>query len=229
MVGGPEQVAADPEEILHDAVHRREPLELPGGLEAAHLPFALSCRFVRDLGSVVGVRVRALDDRGHHRAAGGSKAGQLVGDQPSRGTALPLQQRAEEADGRAAIPPRLDEDVDHVAVFVHGPPQVLLPAPNPDEHLVQIPGVTLAAAPGPQAPGVVEPEGRAPLPDRLVGDGDSALGQQILDVAEAETEPVVQPHRVTDDVRLEAVFSVARHASLCQIRAEVDRIRRGLQ
>jgi len=99
MVGGPEQMAADPEEVLCDAVHRREPLELPGGLEAAHLPFALSCRFVRDLGSVVGVRVRELDDRGHHRAAGGSIAGQLVGDQPSRGTALPLQQRAEEADG----------------------------------------------------------------------------------------------------------------------------------
>ncbi len=56
MVGGPEQMAADPKEILHDAVDRREALELPRGLEAAHLPFALSRRFVRDLGSVVGVR-----------------------------------------------------------------------------------------------------------------------------------------------------------------------------
>jgi hypothetical protein len=34
----------------------------------------LSRRFVRDLGSVVGVRVRAVDDRGHHRAAGSSFA-----------------------------------------------------------------------------------------------------------------------------------------------------------
>jgi len=98
MVGGPEQMAADPEEVLHDAAHRREALELPRGLEVAHLPFALSRRFVRDLGSVVGVRVRAMDDRGHHRAAGGSVAGQLVGDQPSRGKVLPLQQLAEEPD-----------------------------------------------------------------------------------------------------------------------------------
>ena len=212
IVGGPEQMAADPEEILHDAVDRREALELPRGREAAHLPFALLRRFVRDLSSVVGVRVRAMDDRGHHRAAGGSIAGQLVGDQPSRGTALPLQQLAEEADRRSAIPPGLDEDVDHVAVLVHGSPQVLLLAPKPDEHLVQMPGVTLAAAPGPQAPAVFEPERRTPLPDRLVGDGDPALGQQILDVAETEAEPVVQPDRVTDDVRRESVSSLARHA-----------------
>ena len=142
MVGGPEQMADDPEEILDDAVDRREALELPRRLEASHLPFALSRRFVRDLGSVVGVRVRAMDDRRHHRAAGGPIAGQFVGDQPSRGTALPLQQPAEKADRRAAIPPGLDEDVDHVAVLVHGPPQVLLPASKPDEHLVQMPGVT---------------------------------------------------------------------------------------
>ena len=64
IMGGPEQMVADPEEILHDAVDRREALELPRGLEAAHLPFALSRRFVRDLGSVVGVPVRAMDDRG---------------------------------------------------------------------------------------------------------------------------------------------------------------------
>ena len=97
MVGGPEQMADDPEEILDDAVDRREALELPRRLEASHLPFALSRRFVRDLGSVVGVRVRAMDDRRHHRAAGGPIAGQFVGDQPSRGTALPLQQPAENA------------------------------------------------------------------------------------------------------------------------------------
>ena len=72
MVGGPEQMAADPEEVLHDAVHRREPLELPGGLEAAHLPFALSCRFVRDLGSVVGVLLGPMHDRRHHGAPGGA-------------------------------------------------------------------------------------------------------------------------------------------------------------
>ena len=90
VVSGSQQVTADAEQVLDRAVDGREALELPCGLEAAHLPFALSRRFVRDLGSAVGVRVRAVDDRGHHRAAGGSIAGQLVRDQPSRSTALSL-------------------------------------------------------------------------------------------------------------------------------------------
>lgn len=71
---GSQRVTADAEQVLDRAVDGREALELPCGVEAAHLPFALSRRFVRDFGSVVGVRVRAVDDRGHHRAAGSSFA-----------------------------------------------------------------------------------------------------------------------------------------------------------
>jgi len=40
----PQQMSADPEEILHHAMDRREALEMPGRLEAAHLPFALAGR-----------------------------------------------------------------------------------------------------------------------------------------------------------------------------------------
>jgi hypothetical protein len=40
-------------------------------------------------------------------------------------------------------------------------------------------------------------------PDRLVRDIQPALGQQIFDIAEAEGEVKVQPHRVPDDVRRE--------------------------
>ena len=44
MVSGPQPMPADAEEILDDAVHRHEPLEVGDGLEAAHLPFPLSRR-----------------------------------------------------------------------------------------------------------------------------------------------------------------------------------------
>ena len=54
-MGGSQRVTADAEQVLDRAVDGREALELPCGVEAAHLPFALSRRFVRDLGSVVGV------------------------------------------------------------------------------------------------------------------------------------------------------------------------------
>ncbi len=44
-MSGPQQMAPDPEEILHNAVDRGEPLEMPDRLEAAHLAFTLSGAF----------------------------------------------------------------------------------------------------------------------------------------------------------------------------------------
>jgi hypothetical protein len=43
-----------------------------------------------------------------------------------------------------------------------------------------------------------------PLPHRLVGDDDPALGHHLLYLAEAEREPVIQPHAMADDRRREA-------------------------
>ena len=90
-MNGPQQVAADPEEVLYDAVDRCEPLQMAGRLEAAHLALALSDRLVRDFGAVVCILIRAVDHRRHHRAARRPVTAQLVGDQPPRDTALAFQ------------------------------------------------------------------------------------------------------------------------------------------
>jgi hypothetical protein len=47
----------------------------------------------------------------------------------------------EEACGGTPIAPGLVEDVDHVAVLVHGPPEILLAPVDVDEQFVQIPGI----------------------------------------------------------------------------------------
>ena len=157
----PEQVAADPEEILDDAVHRGKPLQMGGRIEPAHLSLALPSRLVGDFGAVVPVLVRAVNHRRHHGAERRRVAAQLVRDQPPRFPALAFQQLTEEPLRRAAIASRLDEDVDYVPVLVDGPPQVLLPALNPHEQLTKIPRVTLPATPAPQPSSVLEPEGQA--------------------------------------------------------------------
>ena len=72
-----------------------------------------------------------------------------------------------------------------------------------------MPGVTQTAPPGPQALGVLEPEGQAPLPDRFVRDGNPALREEILDVPKTEAESVVQPHGVGDDLGWKTVSAVA--------------------
>ena len=58
-------------------------------------------------------------------------------------------------------------------------------------------------------PGILGAELPAPVVDALVGDGDSALRQEIIDVSEAQAEPVVQPDGVADDLGWEPVAAVA--------------------
>ena len=145
----------------------------------------------------------------HDRAVGRRVAAELVGNQASWSAPLSLQQLPEEPGGRAPIASRLDEDVNHVAVLVHGAPQILPSALDRHEQLIQIPGVAHSPASAPQPPRVVGSEGLAPLPDRLAVDGDPAFGEKILDIAKAEPKAMVEPDRVTDDLGREAVAVVA--------------------
>ena len=61
---------------------------------------------------------------------------ELVRDQAAPGAALAFQQRSEESSGGVSIASRLHEDGNHVAVLVHGAPEILSPALNGDEELV---------------------------------------------------------------------------------------------
>ena len=56
------------------------------------------------------------------------------------------------------------------------------------------------------------PEPQAPGTDALITDDDAALGQDGLDVAQAQAEAVVEPHGVGDDFGRKAEAAVrVRH------------------
>ncbi len=95
---------------------------------------------------------------------------------------MAFQQLPEEPHRGATISPRLHEDVEHVAILVHRPPEILPAAIERDEEFVKMPRVTLLPPPAPQRASVGRPERQAPLTDRLVGDGDAPLGQQVFDM-----------------------------------------------
>ena len=59
MVSRPQEVSTDSEEMLHDPVNRREPLELSGRRETPHLALPLTRRLVGDFGSIVRVLISA--------------------------------------------------------------------------------------------------------------------------------------------------------------------------
>ena len=122
VVSRPEQVAADPEEILDDAVHRCKTLQMGSRLEPAHLAFPLAGRLMRDFRAIVFTLPGTVDRGQHHGTVRGRVTAQLVRDQPARLAALSFQQLAEEPLGRPLIAPRLHEDVKDVAVFVDSTP-----------------------------------------------------------------------------------------------------------
>ena len=136
-------------------------------------------------------------------------ASELVGDQPSRFAPLSLQQLPEESLGSAGVSSTLDQDIDHVAVLINGAPQVVSLALDADEDLVQEPDVSESTLPPVKPPSVVQAELPTPESDRLVRDGDTSLRQEILDVAEAQAEAVIEPHGVADDLDWETVSAIA--------------------
>ena len=64
IVSGPHQVTSDPKEIIDGCMDGEKLLNLPQGLEAAHVTFALSRGLMGDFGTVVGVLLGAVLDRG---------------------------------------------------------------------------------------------------------------------------------------------------------------------
>ena len=80
----------------------------------------------------------------------------------------------------------MDKQVEDLAFGVDGAPQIHLPAADPDEHLVEVPAPVRDWTPRPQPACDQRAEDQHPAPDRLVGDLDTALGQEFLDISVAE-------------------------------------------
>jgi hypothetical protein len=105
---------------------------------------------------------------------------------------------------------RLDQDVDHVAVLIHGTPQILLLAVDSNEDLVQVPNIAEAVLTPLQFSGVVRTELPTPESNRFIGDDDSPFGEEILDIPEAQAETMIYPHGVADDFWRKTMTVIAR-------------------
>ena len=122
----------------------------------------------------------------------------------------------EEPLGRRRIAPALDQDVEDISVLVDRTPQIVLLAANADEHLVHVPLVA-GLWPSPlQHIGEDLAEAQTPLADALVADDDPARRQDQLNITQAQTEAVIQPHGMLDNLGREAKATIrvrrGRHA-----------------
>ena len=182
-------------------------------LEALHLPLPSSRRLVRVFRSVVEALVPAVLDTGHQLLLRGAVAAELVGDHHTRRPALPLQQLAQQALGGPLVAPALDQHIQHQPVLIHGTPQPVLHPGDLDGDLVEVPLVTSTGQPPPDPVGELLAEPERPLPHGLVAHDDAAGGQHLLDHAQAEWEPEVQPDGVADHLGRKPIPGIKRPAA----------------
>jgi hypothetical protein len=83
--------------------------------------------------------------------------------------------------------------------LIHGTPEILLLAVDSNEDFVQVPNIAEAALTPLQFSSIVRTELLTPDSDRFIRDDDSAFGEKILDISEAQAETMVNPDGIADD------------------------------
>lgn len=186
-----------------------KPLRLSRGGEPSHRPFSLARRFVRDFGSVVRIDVVEVLHCGHDRTMSRIIASKFVGDEPARFPALTFEQAAEKAFSRPLIATTLHENINNIAVLIHGTPQILALSLNGDKDFVDMPCIAQVSMPFFEFSSIGRPKLLTPLPNRFIRDGDPTFGEEFFDFTKAETKPMVEPHGVADNFRGKSMTLVA--------------------
>ena len=127
-------------------------------------------------------------------------ASQPVGNQLPRWPLLLLQNFAKEALSGSLVSVARDQDIEDIAILVHRSPKITACATDRDEQLVSVPDVTETTLSPPQGSGIRRSKLPAPGSNGFVGHGDAALGKKVLDIAKAQSEPMVQSNSMADNL-----------------------------
>jgi hypothetical protein len=171
---------------------------------------------VRHLGAIAEISALAVLDARQDLALCGGVALELVCHDHTRNVSQAPQQLAEEPPGRRGAAPALDQDVEDISVLVDRAPKIVLLAADADEHLVDVPLVARLWPAPLQHVGEDPAEAQAPLADALVADHDPTLGQDQLNITQAQTEAVKEPQGMLDDLGREAEATIWFETSSCR-------------
>ncbi len=132
-------------------------------------------------------------------ALGRPVALELVGHEDSGDVAQSLEQFAEEALGSFPILTGLQQNIERVAILIHGPPKIVVLAVLGQDDFVQVPLVPAVWLPAKKSIGIGLAELERPMADGFMADNDPAIRQDFFHVPEAQRKPEVQPYGVADD------------------------------
>ena len=119
-----------------------------------------------------------------------------------------FQHLAKEALSGSLVSATCDQDIEDIAILVNGSPKIMMFAANRDEHFIHVPDVAEPTLSSPQSRSIRWSKLPAPGSNGFVGHGDATLGEKVLDIAKAQSEPMVQPDGMADDLGCKAVASI---------------------
>jgi hypothetical protein len=166
---------------------------------------------MRSLSSVVQAFVAPVVRVREHTFDGRHVTSQLVSDDHSRlNSVLRIYHAMQEALRSVLVASTLNQDVQHRPILIQGAPQPVPAFVHRERHLVQVPTSRRVAGGADAAPRPQRTELAAPESDGLLADMDAPLSEELLDIAVAEGEAVVQPDRASDDLGWKSVASERR-------------------
>ena len=196
------------EGVCYGSVQGKEALGGARRLETLHLALASSDRLMRVLGPIVGPQTLLMAAVEAKRSASAAVRCKLVRDHDLWSKTLFPDQLAHQPESGLRVASALHQHFEDLAFVVHRPPEPEPLSSDPDHHLVQVPRRARPLPPPSELTGKDRPELEHPSPDRLVRHIEPALGEQVLDVAEAQREPEIQLDGLPDDLGRETVTMV---------------------
>ena len=98
----------------------------------------------------------------------------------------------------------LDQDIEHIAILVYGPPEIVRFPVGFQVHFIQMPVVTALRPATTQFIGIRLPTFQTPWSHGFIAHDDRALDQKLLTIVKIEREAERQLNRMVDDFRWEA-------------------------
>src|SRR6266851_2695582 len=126
-----------------------------------------------------------------------------------------FEELTEEPFRRFFVPSALHKNVEHVAILVHGPPEVVRFSVDLQVHFIQVPFVTAARTATTQLIRIGLSKGETPPPHCFICYDDPTLRQKFFHIAKTEGKAKIQPDCVTDNFRWETVAFVIGNSDVC--------------
>ena len=102
----------------------------------------------------------------------------------------------------------LNQDIEHDPVLVDSTPSPMLPTGDADRDLIEMPLVSCCRKAPADLVCKVLTELHCPLPHRLMADLDASSRQYLLNHAQAERKPEIQPDSMADHLSRVAVAGI---------------------